>query len=153
MPTTITRQILVDKVKTILQTVKKSNGFYTDLGNKVETWRVKSYFKNTAAAINIKDRSDDSSLDAEDESLERHQLNVELNLLFKASVTDEEARKGITDVKRAVLGLESNPEWSNLVDRIRPDGDEMDVDEDEDRIAGANVKFVIEYTTLALQEA
>ena len=153
MPTTITRQILIDKLTTALQTVKTTGGFYTNLGNKVEVWRVKSYFKNTDAAINIKDRSDASGLDAEDESIEKHELNVELSLLFKAAVSDEEARKGITDVKKAVATLETDTTWNNLVDRVRPDGDEMDVEEDEDKIAGVTVKLVIEYTTLVFQVA
>ena len=153
MPTTITRQIVVDKLKTVLQTVRKSAGYYTDLGAKVESWRLKSYFKNTAAAINIKDRSDVSDLDAEDESLETHSLNVELELLFKAAVSDEEARKGIADVKKAVATLEADATWNGLVDRVRPDGDEMDVAEDEDRIAGVTVKLVVEFLTQAFQEA
>lgn len=153
MATTIARQIVIDKLKTVLATVRKSAGYYTDLGAKVESWRVKSYFKNTAAAINIKDRSDDTSLDAEDESLESHALHVDLELLFKAAVSDDEARKGIVDVKKAMATLADDATWNGLVDRVHPDGDEMDVAEDEDRIAGATVKLVVEFKTLALQEA
>jgi hypothetical protein len=153
LATTIVRQILIDKLKTVLQTILKTGGYYTNLGQKVEDGRTKSYFKGTAAAINIRDTGDDSSLDAEDESLEAHQLAIELKLLFKAALSAEEARKGISDVKKAVAMLESDADWNALVDRIRPAGDQMDLNEDEDKIAGVTVNLVIEYTTLALQEA
>lgn len=153
MSETVARQIIIDKLKAKYAAIKTANLFYTDLGDKVEDFRERSYFKDTARAINIRDNPNAGELSAEDESLEDQALSIEVSFFLK-SADAATVRKGIVDIKRATKELfESDQDLRDIVKRIRPEGDQMDFeDEDEDKLAGATVTFAFEWQTEAFQE-
>jgi hypothetical protein len=153
----ITRQILVDRIKARMATITMANGYYTDAGNNVSVWKTNPFSANKIEGIDIRDLEDPSETEAEDESLERHFLKVELRLIVKTTgseTADARLRKLEADVKKAISADEY---WSSggvrLADKTLPRGTVIEVDQDQDRIAGGIVTIEIQYVTAKFSES
>lgn len=150
MPTTIKRQKIRDAIKTRLQGITVAGGYYTNLGTKVTVWKTNPFAANKVDAIDIRDDPEEQEVDAEDESLENRKLHVALKLIFKAPTPSEIVVQGITDVEKAIKVDET---WSGLAYRTIPDGNTMDVKQDEVTLGGATVNIIIEYQTEKFTES
>jgi len=143
------RQDIIDAIETRMQAIAEGETYYSDLGQNVAVWKRNKFASNSAPGLNIRDLADEQSVDAEDESLTRHQLTVELQIVCTGATAIEDLREMIADVETAI-GLDES--WGQDNVSTEPLGNEIEIDQDDVTIAGAVVRIIVHYTTVKFSE-
>ena len=145
-------QILQQLVSQLEGITTAGDAYHTDLGQNVSLWRATKFQPAELPALNVKDKSDAISSEAmngpANETL--HELAVEISVLCKSGVTDAVVRQMIYDVYKAIG---NDPSFGGNAIDCDQQGDEMQVDQEEDKIGGATITISIKYVTNKFSES
>lgn len=143
------RQQIVDAVKARFETISIANGYETDIGATVALWRDTINVRpadTDLPLLNILDRSCQSSNSSFAIRKQEHRLTIEVELWTASSTVDTTIRKMLADLAKAI-GVDRK--WGGIADNTEPLGDDIGVEQQGRKIAGALYKFVIVYHTNA----
>jgi len=152
---TIRRQDIVDAVKTRMQAILTTGGYYTNLGSNVITGRPRLIGPDGAIGSAIVEASELPCIlirDPLDEignatlgGKQGHTLSVELEIRCEGgSDTDEDLRKAVADVY-AAIGTDTR--WSTLAMNTTPVSDESTVLQGDKIIGAALIRINIAFIT------
>ena len=134
------RQQIMDAVGTRLRSILVTNGFVTNLGENVHEWRIAPFPINGAAGIVFRDTVC-NTIQAEGH---RQSLQIEVDIVARPGQTAADLRTMIADVYSAI-GRDIF--WGGLAMDTVPESDEIRIEQGEQRIGGASIKFSIVYRT------
>lgn len=145
-------QILQQLVNQLEGITTAGDAYWTDLGQHVYLWKAVKFQSAELPALNIRDKSDAIATEAMDGPANeaQHELTVEIDVACKSGVTDAVVRQMITDVYAAIG---TDPTFGGNAVDTDPKGDEMQMDQEEDRIGGATITIVIKYLTTKFLES
>ena len=152
----IKHQQIIDSIRTAMKTILITNGYHTNLGQRVYLNKANSIIdRNDENALNIKDVSLSAvtSLSGGVINYFNYQMQIEIDIHFKGDASITEIRQGVWDVQK-VIGL--NYTWEGLaINSYPPDGSEfiqLIFEQEENIVVGAKINFVIEFRTKQWQE-
>ena len=138
------RQTIVAAIESRLATIATPT-YRTNLGLSATLWKRNKFSDNALPAVSIRDVADDQEMDAEDESLTVHHLQVELVIMGKsAGTSDDLIRQLIADVEQAI-GVDDT--WGGNALSTEPMGNEIEIAQDGVTIAGALVRITVHFIT------
>lgn len=143
----IIRKKIRDAMETRMQLIRTTGGYYSNIGANVTIKKTNPYGPNTVDGINICDESEDQTLDAEDESLEKRTIHFILFIALKQSDPDK-VLEAIADVEKII---KNNKTWDGEALNTIPRGNEDEVDQEEYIFRGVKVHIDVEYTTEAFK--
>jgi len=149
------RQQIMDALKARMQTILTANGYYTNLGSKVFDYKSTTFNDNDLDAINLRDETN-NLIDELASGQNEWDLNldVEIDILFKKGGTSiTEARKGISDVKKAIGGGGNDITFGGLAYKTNFASDTLIHEQDEAVIVGARIRVRIRYRTNIWEES
>jgi hypothetical protein len=160
MPSTITRQKLVDAVKARMATILIANGFYTDIGKNVMEWRTAPIGDEDLGSCSVSDPEDvpiQESIKGGGTVQDRW-LTVVISLPFAggSSTSGATMRQAVADVYKAIgavtpgFNLES---WGGLAMLTEDMGNTQVVRQEEHRLIGVDITIRIMYRTAKWQES
>ena len=160
MPSTITRQKLVDAVKARMATILTSAGYYTNLGLKVSEWRATPFGEEELGGCSVSDPEDvpiQESIKGGGTVQDRW-LTVVISLPFSGGSFTSGAtmRQAVADVYKAIgaatpgFNLES---WGGLAMLTEDMGNTKVVSQEEHRLIGVDITIRIMYRTRKWQES
>jgi hypothetical protein len=138
----IRRQDIVDAVKTRMELIQGSP-YHTTIGTNVYVWHPTPVHGNRLPCIIIRDLSDTLLAQNIYDNWD-HRLTVAISVMAKGTTSDETVREMIADVLTAIGTDHTWGSKAVLTDFV---GDEMLVDQEEDRISGATITIEIQYRT------
>ncbi len=147
------QQIIIDQIKFALATVTTTNGFYSNIGTKVTEGKSNPFGENRMDGVDVIDGDDDIETTTEAEEIENHKLQIIIKTIAKSPLTPETARKQIADVRKAMKALLNDTWWIANVRRWTNSGNKFEVEQAGVKIIGTESIFIIEFDTLALEEA
>lgn len=142
----IIRKKIRDKIVVQLQLITIAHGYYTDIGENVTVKKTNPYAANKLDAVDIRNEKEDHELDTEDDSLVRRKLHLTLAVALKQTDPDM-VYKAIADIEKVIHALSIDTDWGDIIDRIVPEGNEDDVDQEENILRGVNINIAVDYTT------
>jgi hypothetical protein len=146
----ILRQTIITALEARLAAIATPT-YRTNLGLNVSTWKRNKFADNHLPAVDIRDTIDDQEVDAEDESLTRHHLQIELVIVGKsAGTSDDLIRQLIADVEQAIAVDDT---FSGSALSTEPVSNEIEVEQDGVTIAGATVRIIIHFITAKFLES
>ena len=134
------REKLVGLVVTRLQTIRVSNGFNTDAGQRVFLWRTVPVGQSDLPAIVVRDRRAETSLVGRKQHV--HRITFEADLYAGPG----NVRALLADVQKV---LSQDLRWSYgdppepLALDTQPLDDELDAAQEERRLDGCRYRFVV----------
>lgn len=152
------REQIVELIRDRFESILTANSYETDLGSNVFVWRDLNNAPATAAEIplcNIRDVREETDPALSSRTDHRHTLYIECDIVAGTTnaggSTDaaKQARKCISDVLEAI-GTDTR--WTDaggamLAFQTWPMDNEMALDQSGRTIAGAKIRFKIEYRT------
>lgn len=141
MPDTV-RQRILDNLAARLGTITVANGYQTDAGQRVYTWKPVAEVVENCPCLNLEDHSCVIEVNGR-----YHRLNLAIEIkCFSAqgATTDRELRKMIADV---VTCLRDYRAMGGLATDTLLEGDEMLVLKEAKTLGGAKVKILIRFFT------
>ncbi len=139
------RQNIITAVKTRFAAIRATNGYATNIGQRVEEFRTTPFDASELPAINLLDTVEPVSFDNKNRGSHLRQLTVVANLVLAESAhSATQARAALADVEKAIA---SDPRWGGLATRTLPKQGRLMVDDKGLWLGGAQVEFVIEYFT------
>lgn len=137
------RQQIIDAIDTRLKTILVVNGYKTNAGQHVYEWRETPLDESLLPAIVYRDVNCDNSFMAT--GVHFHKMNMEIEVVCAAGTTTPAgAREIIADVVKAIG---TDIEWGNLAINTYPGIDEMQVEQNDKKIAGILMRFEIHFRT------
>lgn len=137
-------QSIMTKLKALLGTIRKANGYETDAGMKVVEWKATASPYEDLPIIHIKD----TSLQAAAGTIQQYTwaLQIEIEIAAaKSAQTAAEIRSMTQDVIKA---LWSDKTLTGSAKHIsQPEIVDITIEKDEKVIGGASVRISIEYST------
>ena len=148
----ITRQTIVNNLKTLLQTITIANGYYTALGSNVYLFRTIPMQADELPAVVIFDKGENIDTEGITGSVNiwNRVLNVTLQVVCAGSTVDTTVRKLITDIYKA-LGTDTTL-TSTCIDVITT-GNQIEIEQESKLIAGASLDIIISYRTNKYNES
>lgn len=137
------RQQIVDAVETRLKTIKTANGYTTNLGDKVFTWKPSPISSdNDLPCITIRDTA--NQRDSGTTAMWRWRLTLEIEIACSSgTTTDDTLRKMLEDVYKAIG---TDPLFGGLAAlSTEANEDRMEIFKEEKTFGGATVEIVIPY--------
>jgi hypothetical protein len=142
----IIRKKIRDKLTVGLQLITIAHGYYTDAGLNVTVQKTNPYGSNKLDGIDIRDEKEDHTLLAEEDPLVERTLHLTLAVALKQTDPDK-VYEAIADVEKVINGLLLDTTFTDLVDRVIPEGNDNEVSQDENILRGVNIRIGIVYTT------
>lgn len=136
------RQRIISSMDTRFKTILVTNGYQTDIGKHVFWWKKTPFAQADLPGMNCRDRRQTKSFGA---GIYDNFLTVEIEAGVSGMVSTEDLRKILADIEKAIAIDET---WGQLAGTTEIEDDEMNLEEDEQRIAGARMILRVEYTTL-----
>lgn len=141
MATSIRQQIMT-AVDTRLKAMLVSGGYELDLGKSVHEWRSIPFDDGDLPAVVYRDKNEVLEITV---GRHDHRLELEIELILSGSAAPTDLRRAISDVVKAV-GTDLT--WGGLAfDTGYGEGESITVVQNERRIAGAIMRFVVSYVT------
>ena len=152
---TILRQDIVDAVKSRMQGILTTGGYYTNVGSHVITGRPRLIGPDGAVGSPIVEASElpcvlirdpiDTIKNSTLRGKQEHNLDMELEIRCEGGAdTDEDLRKAIADVYAAIG---TDPKWSGLATNTMPTSDESAVLQGDKVIGAALIRINIAFIT------
>jgi hypothetical protein len=142
MPTT-KRQAIIDTIVDRMEGIKISNGFETNLGNKVEDWQV-NWDESDLPALSVCDLTEETDDSQFGEHVYLHRLPVQLRIFTASDTRAPDVRLMIADVLQA---LRDDLKFGGLALATELKRSGFILPNDAFQIAGAAVEIEIEYIT------
>jgi len=133
------RQLIVEEVKTRMQTIVKSNGYVTDAGEKVYVWREYPTKDKDSPCVVVRDTAE--SIEAVDDFEHNHTLTIEIGIKGQ---TDIEIREIIGDVYTA-CGTDLS--WGGYAYSTEPESADIEIELSGQTIADTSFRISIMYMT------
>jgi hypothetical protein len=144
------RDTVTALVEQSINDISISDGYSTDI-DEVTTWKV-APMDDTLITANIKDLADEVESD-EEGVWHTHRLHYEVDLQHPETPLLA-ARDAIRDfIQDVYTSLKNNIAFDNRRYKVRPEGDEFSIEQDEKKLASASIRFYIEFTTKAWDSA
>ncbi len=136
------RQELVDKVRARFAAITIANGYRTDSGaGLMPDWYSTPLDESQLPALIVFDAIDTRLQDDPNSGAHPWALRVITNVVFgPAADNPATARQAIADIKQAIA---LDPRWDGLARRSEEISDELKLDKEGTRVAGAQVIFQI----------
>lgn len=147
----IKRQQIIDYVKTELEKISITNGYYTNIGSNVFEWKANPFESNEIPGLEIRDLEEnvlDETIKG-NYNLHTHVLNVEIKVICSESTPITTVRKMIIDVYKVIS---QNLSWKDEAIYTYLIGNKIDVDQQGKFIGSATINIQIHYRTTAWSE-
>ena len=148
------RTDIMNAVKTRMQSIRTSAGYYTNLGSKVYEWRLTSFEDGDLPGINIADPEQTTINELTQGNYNKHDhiLSVSIQVVYSSSSTPALVRKMIADVKKAIS---TDLTWCGLAynTTATDEPETMDLEQKEGIYGSAFIKINIYYRTTAWLES
>lgn len=138
------RQDAVDALKDRLATVRTANGYATDIGARVFSWRKAPVTSAETPCTEVKDGKNETRLEGAPMGRAYQFLDVEIVLSLQGGGTAIQARSAIADVKKAI-GLDDK--FGGVTKWATPETDEINIEQTGDTTGAATVNITIVYET------
>lgn len=151
MATTIQRELIVNAIKTALDTINTGNGYYTNISGSVYIYRDAVFGAEELPAANIRDTEEvlDETTGGSSSPWLRG-LTVEIDLIVQPTTAAISVlRQAIADVI-AALGADETQGGNCL--RTVYLGDEINSEQGEKRILFSTLRFRLDYRTNRFEE-
>lgn len=136
------RQRIISSMDNRFKTILVANGYQTDIGEHVFWWKKTPLAQIDLPGMNCRDRRQTKSFGA---GIYDNSLTVEIEAGVLGRAAPEDLRKILADIEKAIAVDET---WGQLAGTTEIGDDEMNLEEDEQRVAGARMILTVEYTTL-----
>jgi hypothetical protein len=140
-----TRQEVIEAFENRMQVILPANGFTTAMGGRVTKYKKTPYGESdTFPALNIRDTQDTHgsySVSGAD-LLNTRIITMMVDVVFRGDTPDDDVRSAVEDVLAAIM-LDTTLSDTALV--IDLDEDNLQVDQEEFKVAGATLVFRITY--------
>lgn len=141
MATSIRQQIMT-AVDTRLKAMLFSNGYELDLGKSVHEWRSIPLDEGDLPAVVYRDRNEVLEITV---GRHDHRMDLEIEIILSGAAAPTDLRRAIADVVKAVG---SDRTWGGLAfDTGYGESESITVVQNERRVAGAILRFVVSYVT------
>jgi hypothetical protein len=137
------RQQIIDELKTMLESIQTTNGYYTDIGKNTTPWRTESFTEDELPGASWRDQNADATM-PEKHNVHVHTINIEYTAYCKGDTSPETARMIIEDLHQA---LGKNPYITKLAIRTVPGKNTIELEQDNKVIARIVITFQIVYVT------
>ena len=148
------RQNIITALDTRLKTIKTSNGYNTNIGERVYEWRAIDIEKETLDCISYQDPSSEliapfEENDNADETYHYKKLTVHIYMLTSGTTANAKLRLMIEDILTAI-GTDTT--FSNTAGKTTLEGDTTEIEQDNKKYGGTRITILIEYKTLAWKD-
>ena len=138
------RQQIVDKVKERFALIRIANGYLTEAGANLKEWQTTALEDDELPATNIFDGKEKASIKDKNSGTYTALLQITVNFVFReADLTPAAARNALADASKAI-GVD--PKWGGLARHTLPDSEEVVMDPKSQKLAGARITFIVEYS-------
>jgi hypothetical protein len=150
MPSTITRQKIMDAVIARLAAITGPATYYTNFGGRVFDWRKTPIGNDELPALNVMDPDDVALLNEMKGG--GTDLPHDLTVIVSVPVfgTSADMRKAIADVYKAISTDET---WGGLAYLTDPLGDTINVAQEDRRVLSVDITLQIKYKTTKWEES
>lgn len=140
------RQEIVDAIKTRMRLINGVGNYYLNCSDNVYVQRSAPFEDSELPGINIMDgdESPNQELLAGSTNVWYRSLNVEIRLVTNGELSDEDVRKGIADIQRAI-GTDLT--WGGFAIDTTWLGTVTEKSQEEQKITSATVSIMILYLT------
>lgn len=133
------RQAFINSIIEKLETIKMSNGFYTDIGNNCFEWYEKPLNDEQYPALIVRDPSDTCH---DEGSVLKHNLRIEIDIAIKGKKAIWDMREATSDVIKMFGQIKDE---LNLICSYK--GSDTLIDQKDSLYGGTRLSFTIEYIT------
>ena len=133
------RQAFINSIIEKLETIKMSNGFYTDIGNNCFEWYEKPLNDEQYPALIVRDPSD---ICHDESSVLKHNLRIEIDIAIKGKKAIWDMREATSDVIKMFGQIKDE---LNLICSYK--GSDTLIDQKDSLYGGTRLSFTIEYIT------
>lgn len=133
----------MDAVDTRFGNITTANGYLTNIGGKYKQWFVTAPDDSQMDMITVRDTIDTQLSDPQGPNSGKHRwaLTIVADAIFNPSDTGPvKARQAIADIKKAIA---VDQRWGGLATRTQEVSDQIMIQKEGTRVAGAQVIFKI----------
>lgn len=138
------RQQIMVAFEAALGTIRKANGYSTDIGVRVFPWRRAPLGINELPCIVVRDTTAKVTYDDAPIGQVNNHLEVDIEALFSGAATASMARNALDDIFRC---LGADPRFGGLVLETHIISHELDMQAAEHISGGVNVSALLVYRT------
>lgn len=137
------RSDVVSAVETAVKKILKTNGYSTDLGQKVSVWNSVPLYSTTLPALVV--------MDTEVQYSERsgggdyQKILIELHIVVQESSAISQVRTYMNDVYKCLDAEAAGIMYTYGLQDLYPESDQIVINEDFTKIAGAKILIGAEY--------
>jgi len=135
------RQRIISAMDTRFKTILTTGGYVTNIGQHVFWWKSSPLQLSDLPGMNCKDRTSEKAPGC---GIYENSLPVEIEASVSGSASPEDIRKILADFEKCV-GVDET--WGGLALATDIDGDDISVEQNENKIGLARVMMTIEYRT------
>lgn len=135
------RQQIVAAFDTRLKTILTGGGYNTNLGSNIFEWRVTPLAQDELPGAIWRDTDDSIEVSFQQDV---HSLSIQVAVTVAGATSPADARKLIADVTAAVA---TDTSLGGLAEDAKVTGETIEFDQEERRIAGVVLTFVVEFVT------
>ncbi|MDW8003051.1 MAG: hypothetical protein RMJ39_10410 [Deltaproteobacteria bacterium] len=132
------REEIVEALKSLIEGIRKKEGYETDIGKNVEVWRSEPFLPSELPCVNIMDYA---SYVEEVGDFHNVTLSFAIDVVF-ANEPMAVLRSAISDLKKAIFGDET---LGGLAISTRYLGDEVEISQKEDKISVLHARVSVLY--------
>lgn len=130
-----TRQSIITAIENRMKTILTANGYQTNAGQRVYTWRTTPLADNELPALLIYDRDVTKNMAISTLDTDYYDLAVDIEVATAGSGSREFLRAAMDDVRMAV---KAGPGWSGLALHTAFEAADMNLEQAE-KLTGGNV--------------
>lgn len=146
-----TRNSIVEAIVTRLKAIDGTGGYHTDFNENFKQWRIAPIGNSELPCGVIKDFADEAIQESISggNSLIDHELSVDISLPLSGTVPGD-FRNQIADIYKAVGQDET---WGGLAHFTQQLGDEIVMNQEENKLASIDIHIRIRYRTTKWEES
>lgn len=138
------QQQIIDAVITRLGSIKKANGYETDIGNDVREWDTAHDNEDELPIVDVRD--DDTVAVDDSGAMFVFEMPLSIEIKTAGSTSKSDARKMIFDVYKAV---KQDPDFGNLADNTFPQTHAIEVEQENKQVSRVLIKILIKFSAPA----
>ncbi len=142
----IMRKLILDRIKTRMETIRTTAGYNTNLGSNVAHWRLSPWEASNLPALSIRDATNEIAPDA----FGKNENKAVVELIADCSngkTTIDQAYQIIRDIYTALALEDATTVLNGLAREMNQIGEEIDMDQQEQTIARVIIRIEVLYDT------
>lgn len=150
------RQQILDAIEARIKTVNGIAPYNLNLSKTTFVWKGAQFVEGEIPGVNIQDLSEnlDQELFGGGQNQWYRRLNIEITLICNGSLSDKDVRKGISDIQRAINGVNgAGLTWNGLAIDTKWEETRIEKDENEMKIMSATIAINVIYSTTQWSES